>query len=103
MKNYEGGSIFEGLHNGGKFFFAKFNLSRLSSEVSPHHLDNRISFVFTILLLLPGYSFFHVIKGNYEMYVVEMLIKHMVKKKKDNFKIRAELAGFVFFEAIYCS
>ena len=32
LKKYEGGSIFEGLHNGGKFSFAKFNSSRLNSR-----------------------------------------------------------------------
>ena len=57
LKKYEGGSIFEGLHNGGKFSFAKFNSTRLNSEVSSHHLDNRASFAFIILLLLSGYSF----------------------------------------------
>ena len=77
LKKYEGGSIFEGLHNGGKFSFAKFNSSRLNSEVSPHH---RASFAFIILLLLSGYSFFQVIEGNFKMYEVDILIKHMVKK-----------------------
>ena len=91
LKKYEGGSIFEGLHNGGKFSFAKFNSSRLNSEVSPHH---RASFAFIILLLLSGYSFFQVIEGYFKMYEVEILIKHMVKKNKDVFKVGAELAGF---------
>ena len=92
LKKYEGGSIFEGLHNGGKFSFAKFNSSRLNSEVSPHH---RASFAFIILLLLSGYSFFQVIEGYFKMYEVEILIKHMVMKNKDVFKVGAELAGFV--------
>ena len=91
LKKYEGGSIFEGLLNGGKFSFAKFNSSRLNSEVSPHH---RASFAFIILLLLSGYSFFQVIEGYFKMYEVEILIKHMVKKNKDVFKVGAELAGF---------
>ena len=90
MKKYENGSIFEGLHNGGKFSFAKFNSSRLNSEVSPRHLDNHASFTFTILLLLSGYSFSQVIEGNYKMFEVQILIK------KDIFKVGAGLAGFVF-------
>ena len=98
LKKYEGGSIFEGLHNGGKFSFAKFNSSRLNSEVSSRHLDNHVSFAFIILLLLSGYSFSQVIEGNYKMCEVEILIKHMVKKKKDVFKVGAELAGFVFLK-----
>ena len=64
LKKYEGGSIFEGLHNGGKFSFAKFNSSRLNSEVSPRHLDNCTSFAFIFLLLQSGYSFSQVIEGN---------------------------------------
>ena len=92
MKKYEDGSIFEGLHNGGKFSFVKFNASRLNSEVSPRHLDNRASFTFTILLLLSGYSFSQVIEGNYKMFEVQILIK------KDIFKVGAGLAGFVFFK-----
>ena len=102
LKKYEGGSIFGGLHNGGKFSFAKFNSSSLNSEVSPRHLDNRASFAFIILLLLSHYPFSQVIKENYKIYEVEILIKHMVKKKKDVFKVEAELAG-CFFEANYCS
>ena len=82
MKRFEGGSIFEGLHNGGKFSFAKFNLSCPNSEVSPHHLDNHASFPFTILLLLSGYSFSQVIEGNYKMFEVEILMKHMGRKRK---------------------
>ena len=96
MKRFEGWSIFEGLHNGGKFSFAKLNWSCLNSEVSPRHLDNRTSFTFTILLLLSGYSFSQVIKGNYKIFEVEILIKYMVKKKKDVFKVGAERAGFGF-------
>ena len=98
LKKYEGGSIFEALHNGGKFSFAKFNLSHLNSEVSLCHLDNCVSFAFIILLLLSGYSFSQVIEGNFKLYEVEILIKHMVKKKKDVFKVGAELAGFVFLK-----
>ena len=99
LKKYEGGSIFEGLHNGGKFSFAKFNSSSLNSEVSPRHLDNCTSFAFIFLLLQSGYSFSQVIEGNYKMYEVAILIKHMVKKKKDVFKVGAELAGFVFLKS----
>ena len=98
LKKYEGGSTFEGLHNGGKFSFAKFNWSCLNLEVSSHHLDNRASFAFIILLLLSGYSFSQVIEGNYKMCEVDILIKHLVKKKKDVFKVGAELAGFVFLK-----
>ena len=98
MKKFEVGLIFEGLHNGGKSSFAKFNLSCLNSEISPCHLDNRASFAFTILLLLSGYSFSQVIEENYKMFDIEILIKHMVKKQKYVFKVGAELAGFVFLK-----
>ena len=33
------------------------------------------------------------------MYEAEILIKHMVKKKKDVYEVGAELAGFVFFRS----
>ena len=65
-------------------------------QVSHHHLDNHASFALTILLLLSGYSFSQVIEGNYKMFEVEILIRHMVKKKKDVLKVGAELAGFIF-------
>ena len=55
IKRYKSGSIYESLHNGGKFSFAKFNLSRLSLEVSVHHQDNHTSIASTILLLLSNY------------------------------------------------
>ena len=61
MKKYDGGSNLKGLHNEGKFPFAKFNSSRLNSQLSPHHLENHHSFDFIILLLLSGYSFSQVI------------------------------------------
>ena len=57
MKNYDSGSNLKGLHNEGKFSFAKFNSSRLNSQLSPHHLKNHHCFDFIILLLLSGYSF----------------------------------------------
>ena len=61
MKKYDGGSNLKSLHNEGKFSFPKFNLSRLNSQLSPHHLENHHSFDFIILLLLSGYSFSQVI------------------------------------------
>ena len=61
MKKYDGGSNLKGLHNEGKLSFAKFNSSRLNSELSSHHLENHHSFDFIILLLLSGYSFSQVI------------------------------------------
>ena len=93
MKRYEGGSIFEGLHNKSKFCFAKFNLSHLNPGFSPPPVQ---PCWLTILLLLSGYSFSQVIEGNYKMFEVEILIRHMVKKKKDVLKVGAELAGFIF-------
>ena len=93
MKRYEGGSIFEGLHNRSKFCFAKFNLSHLNPGFSPQPVQ---PCWLTILLLLSGYSFSQVIEGNYKMFEVEILIRHMVKKKKDVLKVGAELAGFIF-------
>ena len=55
IKRYKSGSIYESLHNGDKFSFAKFNLSLLNLEVSVHHEDNHTSIAFTILLLLSNY------------------------------------------------
>ena len=34
LKRYEGGSLFQGFHNGVKYDFAKFVSNRLNSEVS---------------------------------------------------------------------
>ena len=42
MKNYDSGSNLKGLHNEGKFSFAKFNSSRLNSQLSPNHLENHL-------------------------------------------------------------
>ena len=60
LKKYEGGSICEALHNGGKFSFAKFNLSHLNRgfSLSPgqlcficlHHFASPIR-----LFILPSY------------------------------------------------
>ena len=41
LKRCEGGSLFQGFHNGVKHDVAKFVSNSLNSEVSSYHLDNR--------------------------------------------------------------
>ena len=78
--------------------FAQFSATKLNSEVTLRHLNNRASFAVLALQMLSGCPFDEVADGKEFDKELELLLTEIIKKKKGVFKKAAEAAGFQFVQ-----
>ena len=80
--------------------FAHFSSTKLNSEVTPRHLNNRASFAVMALQILSGCPFDEVADGKEFDNELELLLTEIIRKKKGIFKKAAEAAGFSFLQKV---
>ena len=102
---FDGGRLFQGksLFMGKPdevLSFAQFTATKLNSEVTQRHLNNRASFAVLALQMLSGCPFDEVADGKEFDNELELLLTEIIKKKKGVFKKAAEAAGFQFVQKI---
>ena len=100
---FDGGRLFQGksLFMGKPdevLSFAQFSATKLNSEVTLRHLNNRASFAVLALQMLSGCPFDEVADGKEFDKELELLLTEIIKKKKGGFKKAAEAAGFQFVQ-----
>ena len=78
--------------------FSQFSATKLNSEVTLRHLNNRASFAVLALQMLSGCPFDEVADGKEFDKELELLLTEIIKKKKGGFKKAAEAAGFQFVQ-----
>ena len=94
---FQGKSLFMGKPN-EVLSFAQFSATKLKSEVTLRHLNNRASFAVLALQMLSGCPFDEVADGKEFDRGLELPLTEIIKKKKGVFKKVAEAAGFQFVQ-----
>ena len=80
--------------------FAQFSATKLNSEVTLRHLNNRASFAVLAPQILSGCLFYEVADGKEFDNELELLLTEIIKKKKGVFKKAAKVAGFSFLQKV---